>query len=270
MDNYILTEIYIYPVKSLSGISLQKSEVTERGLKHDRRWMLVDQNNMFVTQRKYPQMTLIKTELNDDSLSFSHKLNEHLYFKIPLELEDGEQINITVWNDNVSALLVSKEADEWFSEVLGINCKLVYMPENAKRYVNKKYAAKNEIVSFADAFPFLIIGQASLDDLNNRLKEKLPMNRFRPNFVFTGGTAFDEDKWKSFRIGDITFYPVKPCSRCVITTINQDTAEKFEEPLRTLSTYRTINNKVMFGQNLLHEGSGIIHINTKLDVIEWK
>lgn len=270
MDKYLLTEIYIYPVKSLSGISLQKSEVTERGLKYDRRWMLVDQNNIFITQRKYPQMALIKVELENDLLIFTHKLNNELHFKIPIQIEDGKLENVTIWDDNIDALHFSKEADEWFSDVLNVKCKLVHMPDDVKRHVDKKYATRNEIVSFADAFPFLIIGQASLNDLNNRLKEKVPMNRFRPNFVFTSGNAFDEDRWKSFKIGVITFYPVKPCSRCVITTINQDTAEKYDEPLHTLTMYRTINNKVMFGQNLLHEGTGIIHVNDEIKILEWK
>ncbi|MDH7605437.1 MAG: MOSC domain-containing protein [Melioribacter sp.] len=268
--NYILSEIYIYPVKSLSGISLQKSEVTERGLKYDRRWMLIDQNNMFITQRKYPKMALIKVDLENDLLIFTHKLNNELQFKIPIEIEDGKLKNVAIWDDYVTALHFSEEADEWFSNVLNLKCKLVYMPDNVKRNVDKKYATRNEIVSFADAFPFLIIGQESLNDLNSRLKEKLPMNRFRPNFVFTGGNAYDEDKWKSFKIGDVAFYPVKPCSRCVITTINHDTAEKSDEPLKTLSTYRAINNKVMFGQNLLHEGEGIIRINDELKILEWK
>ncbi len=267
---YILNEMYIYPVKSLSGISLQNSEVTERGLKYDRRWMLVDKNNMFMTQRKHPEMALIKVDIDNEFLIFTHKLNNELKYRIPIEIKDGKLEKVTIWDDNIESLHFSKQADEWFSDVLNFKCKLVYMPDNSKRIVNKKYATRNEIVSFADAFPFLIIGQESLNDLNSRLKEKLPMNRFRPNFVFIGGEAYDEDRWKSFKIGDITFYPVKPCSRCVITTINQDTAEKSDEPLRTLSTYRTVNNKVLFGQNLLHEGNGIIRINDEIKILEWK
>jgi len=268
--SYILSEIYVYPIKSLSGISLSEATVETRGLKFDRRMMLVDHNNDFITQRKYPQMALIKTELKNDFLILSHKTNNEINYEIPLEIKTGKNIQVTIWNDTVDALHFSNEADEWFSDILNIKCKLVYMPDNVKRQVDNKYAARNEIVSFADAFPFLIIGQESLNDLNSRLKEKLPMNRFRPNFVFTGGNAYDEDRWKSFKIGDIIFYPVKPCSRCVITTINQDTAEKSDEPLKTLSTYRAINNKVMFGQNLLHDREGIIRVNDELKILEWK
>ena len=144
------------------------------------------------------------------------------------------------------------------------------MRDETQRLVDRAFAADNEIVSFADAYPFLIIGQSSLDDLNNRLKEKLPMNRFRPNFVFSGGEPFSEDKWKKIRIGEVVFHFVKPCSRCVTTTVNQDTAEKKEEPLKTLSTYRRVNNKIYFGQNLLHDGNGILKVGDEIEILEQK
>ena len=154
------------------------------------------------------------------------------------------------------AFEVNADTNKWFSEALGISCKLMHMPENAMRQVDPNYARPKDLVSFADAFPFLIIGKESLNDLNARLSEPVPMDRFRPNFVFSGGAAFDEDTWTEFKIGDTTFFPVKPCARCVVTTINQETAEKSTEPLQTLATYRTQNNKVMFGQNLVHTGIG--------------
>ena len=267
---YILTEINIYPVKSLGGISLHEAEVTDRGLKYDRRWMLVDENGKFLTQRVLPQMSLIKTSIDNHSLKLYHKLKDELSFSVPLEIYNDKQHKVAVWNDAVDAIYVSKEADQWFSETLEFKCNLVYMPATSKRRIDTKYAKKNEIVSFADAFPFLIIGQSSLDDLNSRLDEKLPMNRFRPNFVFEGGAPFDEDKMKSFKLGNIIFYPVKPCSRCVVTTINQDTGTKGKEPLATLANYRTHNNKVMFGQNLLHEGRGTVKVGSRFEEIEWK
>ena len=270
MTNYILSEVNIYPVKSLGGISLNEAEVTDRGLKYDRRWMLVDENGKFITQRMYPQMSQIIVEIKNDFLKFIHKQNSNLSFSIPVENYNNGHDNVVVWDDTVNAEYVSKEADEWFREVLKINCRLVHMPEEAARLVDKKYASKNEIVSFADAYPFLVIGQSSLDDLNSRLIEKVLMNRFRPNLVFTGGEPFNEDKMKNFKIGDVVFYPVKPCARCVVTTIEQESGIKGKEPLQTLSSYRTINNKVMFGQNLLHEGKGIIKTGSTLDNIEWK
>ncbi len=270
MTNYTLSDIIIYPVKSLGGISLNEAEVMDRGLKYDRRWMLVDKSGKFITQRVYPQMSQINVAIENDLLKFTHKHNLDLSFYVPAKDYNNEQANVVVWEDNVNAVYVSKEADEWFREVLKINCRLVHMPEEAARLVDKKYASKNEIVSFADAYPFLVIGQSSLDDLNSRLNEKVLMNRFRPNLVFTGGQPFDEDKWKSFKINDVIFYPVKPCARCVVTTIDQESGIKGKEPLQTLSSYRTINNKVMFGQNLLHEGKGIIKTGSALENIEWK
>jgi uncharacterized protein YcbX len=147
---------------------------------------------------------------------------------------------------------------------------MVFMPDETERFVDRSYAAQNEIVSFADAYPFLIIGQSSLDDLNSRLEEKLPMNRFRPNFVFDGGEPYEEDNWKKFKIGEVIFEAVKPCSRCVTTTIDQENAAKTDEPLKTLSSYRMINNKVMFGMNLIHEGTGILRVGDEIEVLEEK
>lgn len=269
MTDYILSEINVYPVKSLRGISLDESEVTDRGLKYDRRWLLVDSNGKFLTQRVLPQMSLIKTNINNHSLSFEHKRKEKLKFSVPLEIYNEEHGEVIIWNDKVNVVYVSREADKWFSEALEFNCRLVQMPDESKRLVDKKYAVKNEIVSFADAYPVLLIGQSSLNDLNSRLEIKIPMNRFRTNLVFTGGEPFDEDKMKSFKLNDITFFPVKPCARCVVTTVNQETGTKEKEPLETLASYRTQNNKVLFGQNLLHYGKGLIRVGSRLEEIEW-
>lgn len=275
---YTLSDIYIYPIKSLGGIRLEKSHVELRGLQHDRRFMLIDNENKFMTQRTYPQMTLLKTKIDDNILIVYNSLNNQS-IKINLKelkqikkFNNYEKIDVVIWEDKVKALKVSKEADEFFSDTLAVNCSLVFMPDDEERIVdpNKKYVKDKHLVGFADAYPFLIIGEESLRDLNERLIEKVPMNRFRPNFVFKGGSPFDEDKWKSFLIGEIIFYPVKPCARCVITTINQDTAEKSNEPLKTLATYRTFNNKVLFGQNLVHKGKGEISVNSKIKVLEWK
>ena len=131
------------------------------------------------------------------------------------------------------------------------SCRLVYFPEVNQRPVDEKYRIENDQVSLADGYPYLIIGQSSLDDLNSKLTNPLPMNRFRPNFVFTGGKPFEEDNWRNFAIGKSRFAGVKPCGRCVLTTVNQETTERGTEPLATLATYRRTNNKIYFGQNLL-------------------
>ncbi|MFA7229066.1 MAG: MOSC N-terminal beta barrel domain-containing protein [Melioribacteraceae bacterium] len=266
----ILSEINIYPVKSLGGIFLRESEVTDRGLKFDRRWMIIDEEEKFLTQRSHPQLALLKTKINHNKLILSHKTRDVSPLVIPINTKLTETAIVSVWDDLVSALIVGKYADEWLSEVLGAKCRLVYMPDISERFVNRSYALQNEIVSFADAFPFLLIGQSSLDDLNSRLPEKVEMNRFRPNFVFSGGEPFEEDNWKRFKIGNVLFEAVKPCSRCVTITTDQESGMRNEEPLKTLSTYRVKDNKVFFGMNLIHDGSGTLQIGDEIEVLEKK
>ncbi len=265
MNDYKVTAIYIYPVKSLSGISLDSSVVEERGFKYDRRWMLVDESNRFITQRTHPQMALLQPEIKDDKLIITDKSNKLSPLFVPLNYNLEKEITVQVWNDNVNALLYDDDINSWFTEALNFNCKLVYMSKEAKRKVDEKYAA-NKTVGFADGFPFMIIGEESLNDLNSKLKNPVPMIRFRPNIVFSGGEPFDEDGWKSISIGDVQFKVVKPCSRCVITTINPDTAEKGKEPLNTLSKYRKVNGKVNFGMNAVAEKTGVISVGDEITV----
>ncbi|HMP99747.1 MAG TPA: MOSC domain-containing protein, partial [Cyclobacteriaceae bacterium] len=243
-----LTEIWIYPIKSLGGILLNEAAVMPKGLAYDRRWMLADDNGVFLTQRKYPEMALFKLMMGEDNLQVRFQAD---VLDIPLHPEVSEKQRASIWDDEVIVLKMGKQYDQWFSERLGINCQLLYFPEANERKVDQAYASPGDNVSLADGYPFLIIGQSSLDDLNQRLEIPVPMNRFRPNFVFTGADAFAEDTWKEIRIGEIEFKLVKPCARCVLTTVNQETAEKGEEPLRTLTTFRKQNGKVMFGQNML-------------------
>ncbi len=266
MPNLILSEIYIYPVKSLGGISVDSAIVEARGLKYDRRFLLVDENNMFMTQRVYPQLTLLKLSFGENGFKVLNTQNNS-HTIISFESDSKENISVTIWDDVCSAVRVSKELDDWFSTAINKKCSLVYMPDDEKRIVEKKYINEEHIVSFADAYPFLIIGQSSLDDLNSRLDKPIPMNRFRTNFVFTGGKPYEEDNWKDFRIGDLSFKAVKPCARCVITTTNQDTAERSVEPLRTLSEYRKINNKVMFGMNLVCKQTRSVSVGNEIRLI---
>lgn len=261
-----LSEINIYPIKSLGGISLQSSEVEERGLKYDRRWVLVDETNTFFTQRDYPQMALIKVSLEEEGLKVQHKKKNIKPLSIPFSFKHSKTEKVVIWDDIVTGEFYNNQIDEWFSDIIGINCHLVKMPESTKRVVDKTYA-ENKIVSFADGYPFMIIGQASLDDLNSRMEIPLPMNRFRTNFVFTGGQPFEEDNWKKFIIGNMIFHAVKPCARCVITTTDQETAERTEEPLFTLSKFRKIDNKVMFGMNLICESVGKVSVGDKITLL---
>ncbi|MGE5496954.1 MAG: MOSC domain-containing protein [Syntrophothermus sp.] len=245
-----ISELYIYPVKSLGGISLSTSEITSKGLKYDRRWMITDEKGLFLTQRTYPEMTFLKTSIKEGLLIISDSRKSDDILELPLEKYTKEILDVTVWDDTVAAYIVSQQADKWLSEKLNMNCRLVYMQDETLRKVDPRYAKNDDTVGFADAFPFLIIGQESLNDLNGRLEKKLPMNRFRPNIVFTGGRPYEEDEWKTFSTQNAGFNVVKPCSRCVLTTTDQETSERAKEPLKTLSEYRNVNGKIMFGQNL--------------------
>jgi uncharacterized protein YcbX len=264
MNTFTLAQIFIYPVKSLAGISLQSAKIEERGLKYDRRWMLVDESNQFITQRAFPQLALINTEIKSDSLTLSHKQNKLPAISLPIIPNDLEEVKVQVWKDNVPAQKYGNEIRDWLSEITGINTSLVFMPESTKRTVDQEYAI-NKAVSFADAFPFLIIGEESLNELNRRMENPLSINRFRTNFFFSGGEAFDEDKWDKIKIGNVDFNVVKSCARCAITTVDQNTGEKGNEPLAALAKFRKENGKVMFGQNMAAENAGTVSIGDKIN-----
>lgn len=249
MPDLKLTQIWIYPIKSLGGIRLSSAKVMGKGLQYDRRWMLVDGDGKFMTQRIHPTMALFSLTIDETRMIITHKEHSLTLFLNPSNLSNP--LNVQIWDDFVLAFEVSSEHSQWFTQRLGINCKLVYFPEENTRPVDPGYKVNDEQVSLADAYPFLIIGQSSLDDLNKRLLYPMSIRRFRPNLVFTGGDPYEEDTWRDFTIGSTRFVGVKPCSRCVLITVNPETGEKGDEPLRTLSVYRKRNNKIFFGQNLV-------------------
>jgi len=261
-----ISELYIYPIKSLGGIAVKQATVTDRGFEHDRRWMLVDENNCFITQRQVPEMALLQVAIEDAGLRVTHKTKGDT-ITIPFASGSDVRDMVTIWNDTCPAARVSDEADSWFTTMLGIDCRLMHMPDDTRRQVDQNYAPGDAITSFSDAYPYLIIGQATLDELNGRLEQALPVNRYRPNIVFTGGAPFEEDRLGHFVINNISFYGVKLCARCVIITISQDSGVKGKEPTKTLSTYRLRNNNVYIGQNLVHKGDGFISVGDSLQVI---
>ena len=261
-----INELYIYPVKSLGGIKVDKAYVTDRGLEYDRRWMLVDKYNRFISQREVAQMALLKVNFHPKGLQITDKTsNANLI--VPFQPLTQQFINVTIWDDTCTGQLVSEDADKWFTEILGIDCRLVYMPDETVRSTDPKYTSTDSITSFSDAYPFLIIGQASLDDLNDRLPQPLLIDRFRPNIVFTGGKPYQEDTMDTLVINNITFNGVKLCARCNVITIDQSNAVQTKEPLKTLATYRSKNNKVYFGQNLISLNVGYISVNDQIAVL---
>ena len=270
-----LSEINIYPIKSLRGISLSEAKIERRGLQFDRRWMLVDEKNKFFTQREFPKMAALSVEVLEKGLQVSE--NENNKILIPFETQTEETVRVKVWSNFCRAKVYENSINEFFSDVLQTNCKLVLMPEETQRKVNYFYAVnKDDHVSFADAYPFLLIGENSLADLNKKLKNPVPMNRFRPNFVVSGSDAFAEDGWKKIKIGASVFHIVKPCARCVMTTINQSEGVKTGvEPLKTLASFRipkrSIKKKILFGQNLIAEKEGdVLRVGDKVEILETK
>jgi uncharacterized protein YcbX len=177
-----------------------------------------------------------------------------------LGLVSDQELQVSIWGDQVLARVVSAEVSRWFSDFLQMELDLVVMPESSHRKMDPRYAVQGESVSFADGMPYVMIGQSSLDELNGRLADPVGMDRFRPNLVFSGGEAYAEDQFKKLQIGEVEFQVVKPCARCVLITVNQQMGEKGKEPLATLATYRTVNNKVYFGQNAVALTPGIVRV----------
>ena len=255
-----LTALYLYPVKSCRGIAVATAEVDARGLVGDRRFLVVDSERRFLTQRVHPRMALIETALTSDTLILSCLGRASV--SVSLSGVRHPIPGISVWKDTVTADDCGDEVAAWLTDFLGLTCRLVQTGAAYSRPLapHKIPAALAQDplpayeVSFADAFPFLVISQESLADLNGRLDTPLPMDRFRPNLVVAGAAPYAEDEWKRFRVGGVVFHGATRCGRCVVTTTDQFTATRAHEPLRTLATYRRDDEGVvMFGRNLLHE-----------------
>ena len=257
-----LSKINIFPVKSLDGYSPESAIVEKRGLQYDRRWMITDLDGLFMTMRNNGRMALLKAVIENDFLTIFEKENLKNQVKIPVFSENIKGgVETEIWNDRVISAIVSKEANAFLSDFLNKKCQLVTMPATTERRVDAQYNTGNDILSFADGYPFLIIGEASLQQLNDKIVERrttdapLSMRRFRTNFVFSGGVPFEEDSFKNFKIGDVDFIGVKPCARCVLTTRDPDSGIKGKEPLDTLMTFRQDGTKILFGQNVVwHDG----------------
>ncbi|MCF6235517.1 MAG: MOSC domain-containing protein [Gammaproteobacteria bacterium] len=265
MPELKVSELAIYPVKSFAQITLNSAFVDRFGLSQDRRWMVVDESGQFVTQRQYPKMCLVQQVLTEHGIQISAPGMSDL---VVSKSSHTIRQKVTVWGDHCNAQDSGDKAAEWVSRFLGLTCRLVFFPENEFRQVDLSYAQAGDQTAFSDGFPLLLISQASLDDLNERLEVPIEMARFRPNLVVDGCDAFAEDGWKRLRVGPVTFRVVKPCSRCVIPCIDLLTGKRGQEPLRTLSRYRRRDNQVYFGQNLIAESIGAIEAGMVVEVLE--
>jgi uncharacterized protein len=266
----IISALYIYPIKSLGGITVDETLVEARGFEHDRRWVLVDKNNRFLSQREHAQMALISVSLEESGLKIQHQKLRIAPTLIPFKPQTTDFQSITVWDDTINCQRVSDEADAWFSGVLGQEARLFYQPEESIRIVDQKYATESDHTSLSDGFPVLIISEASMDFLNEKSSETIEIQRFRPNIVFKNSIPHEEDSFADIAINDVLFEGAKPCARCIMTTINPATAEKGKEPLKSLTAYRKWGNKILFGENLLIKKTGKIAIGDTLNVLSRK
>jgi uncharacterized protein len=253
----VVSALYVYPIKSCRGIRVQEWPVVARGFAADRRWMIVDARGQFVTQRELAQLALVNTALEADQLRLSAPGCPELV--LPLTYETGEPRAVQVWEDRAAGI-VHELGSAWFSSYLEAPHELVYMPEQHQRQVNPARAKPGDIVSFADAYPFMVLSEASLADLNSRLDVPITIERFRPNIVIGDSEPFAEDGFARVRMGEISFRGPKRCERCVITTIDVQTGERGSEPLRTLAKYRLEDQKIWFGMNLIHDNIGVLRV----------
>ena len=261
-----LSGIFVYPIKSCRGIARGRHEVGPSGFDLDRRWMLVDDAGTFLSQRTLPAMATIGVALDGAGLLVTAP--ERSPLRIPRTVPSPSSASVRIWADAVGAVAYPAEFGAWFSELLGVPCRLVSMPDPSPRPVNLRYGAPGDRVGFADAYPFHLLSEASLEDLNGRLARPVPMDRFRPNLVVRGTAPFAEDRWRRIRIGAMTFRVVKPCVRCTVPGIDQRTGVREKEPLAALAAYRTTGNDVRFGQNVIADGTGLLEVGMPVEVIE--
>jgi hypothetical protein len=262
-----LARLFVYPVKSAAGIELQHALVDDFGVEHDRRFLVVDQDNTFMTQREYPGMSQMRVRIDPPNLVLS--ASDGSSCTVPLRPDSDERTRVRIWDDSVDAVRVA-DTEDWLSRVIGVRCNLVYMPDDVVRPLPPEYSVRADRVGFADAFPFLILSQASIDNLNTRLEHAIDVRRFRPNLLIDGVAPHAEDTWARVRVGALDLHVVKPCARCAITTVNPDTGVRGKEPLRTLAEYRTKNGKVYFAQNAIHAGPGELRVGDSVEVLQLR
>ena len=255
--------LHVYPIKSAAGLAPTQWDIDGFGLRYDRRWMVVGPAGELISQRTHPRLALVRPAIVGDILRVEATGMPPL--ELPLAPTARVMVTATVWEDTCTAVWTGERAADWFSDFLETDCSLVYMPESTVRPADVTYAPLGHRVSFADGFAFLLLSEGSLAALNARLDSPVPMNRFRPNLVIAGGDPFVEDTLVSFQIGPVRFSVVKPCARCVLTTTDQTTLARGPEPLRTLAKFRRRDNRVLFGQNLVHENTGSLAVGDLLE-----
>jgi uncharacterized protein YcbX len=262
-----VSNLTYYPIKACRGFDLAETQVERMGLVNDRRMMVVTPEGEFLTQREHAKLALVTPTLKNGTVTLSAPNFDSIQF---VTQTSGTPIPVNIWKSKgVGAIDQGDETAQWFSDWLGAPVRLVHINPNFKRSLNPDYAVSPEDhTGFADGYPILVISEASLQDLNSKLDSALPMNRFRPNLVVKGCAPFAEDTWKRIRIGSMEMALVKPCPRCVVTTIDKETLKRDKEPLKTLSAYRNQNGGAMFGMNVIPLNEGNIKIGMEVEVLE--
>jgi uncharacterized protein YcbX len=267
----MLASIHIYPVKGCRAVDLGESAVEPWGLAGDRRWMLVDSDLRFVSQREHPALARLVIRYGSGA-DITASCDGYPTVRVAVPGESPELLKVTVWRSTVPTAAAGPEADAWFSEYLGEKVRLVYLDDPTRRAVDPDYGADGDVVSFADGFPLLLTNADSLDQLGEWLTaagdQPLPMNRFRPNVVVSGYQPWAEDRWRRIRIGSVSFRVVKPCDRCVVTTTDQTTGVRGRQPLRILAAHRRFGKKLIFGQNIIPDSPGLIRVGDPVEITE--
>jgi uncharacterized protein YcbX len=264
-SNLQLVALYIHPIKSCAGIAVAEARVTAEGLEHDRRWMIVDETGLMVSQRKYPEMALLHTRIEDGAIVVTRRDLPPL--TLPFFYDDGPRIEIEVWRHRGPAVW-HEAGSRWFATALGRDVRLVCLPPSIIRPITPEYNTHGETVSFADDFPYLVTSASSLADLNTRSNFPVDARRFRPNLVIAGAAPWAEDEWRVLRVGGLRFRLVKPCARCAIPSVDPDSGRTSKEPLRTLATFRQRDNKVYFGINAVADELGELRVGDVVTVEE--
>lgn len=263
-----VSQLFRFPVKSLKGSSLEKMQVDAFGPRWDRRFMLANQNGRFLTQREFPIMGQFGAEINADSLQLTYAGVTKTLSLVKLS-RFAQHRSVSIWKDEVSARLIESDINPWLSDILQTRVTLCFMDDDTHRQVDTQYALQGDRTSFADGYPFLIISEASIEFLSEKVGRELSVERFRPNVVLTGCEAFAEDEWTKIAINGIEFDVVKPCARCSIPTLNLKTSEKEIDVMQMMLKHRRQGKAVMMGQNAIHRQHGVLQVGQAVEVLEY-
>jgi hypothetical protein len=268
----MLASVHIYPLKGGRAVDLDEAVVEPWGLAGDRRWLLVDADGQFITQREQPALARLVVSYRQ-GVAITVSCDGCRSLSVAAPADSPELLKVTVWRSTVLAAAAGPEADAWFSGYLGEPVRLVWLDDPTRRAVDPEFGADGDVVSFADGFPLLVTSSASLGQLGEWLAadgdQPVPMNRFRPNVVVSGCEPWDEDRWRRIRIGAVSFRVAKPCGRCVVTTTDQATGERGRQPLRMLARRRRFGKSLVFGQNLIPDSPGLIRVGDPMEVTEY-